>query len=87
MCDCLCVSVCEPHLAWLSWWVFFLRLMNNKSELGEEYRARREEEEKGGGGEGRGNDYQMVFNYCATAATAAAISLKENTLQCENLHT
>lgn len=56
--------------------------MNNKSELGEEHRARGEEEEKGGGREGRGNDYQMVFNYCAAAATAAAISLKENTTLC-----
>lgn len=51
---CLSVSVCEPRLARLSWWVFFIRLMNNKSELGEEYRARKEEVEKVGGRRGEG---------------------------------
>ncbi len=78
----------------LAGWVFFIRLMNNTSELREQYQARgEEEEEKAGGGEGRGNDYQMVFYYCAAVATAAAaaaaaaVSLKENTTQITNLNT
>ena len=48
------------HEVELSWWVFFVRLMNNRSELREEYRAR--------GGERRGQERGgvMTIRWCST---------------------
>lgn len=52
--ESVCVCVCARGWALLRWWVFFIRLMNNTSELSKEYQARGEEEEKGWGRRGEG---------------------------------
>lgn len=80
-CAFVWVYVCKGDQAQLGWWVFFIRLMNNMSELRKEYQAKKGKRKgKVGGGGGWGNDYQMVFYYCAAATSAAAaVSFKEKT--------